>query len=64
MGIVDKSKNAAEGAIGKVKEAVGDTTGDAQLKAEGKTDQTKSDVKQAGEHVKDAAGDVKDAVTK
>ena len=40
--------------VGKGKEATGKATDDEQLEAEGKVDQTKSDLKQAGEKVKDA----------
>ena len=54
MGIADKAKNAAEDLVGKAKEVVGDATNDDSLKAEGKKDQTKSDIKSAGENVKDA----------
>jgi len=54
MGLDDKIKNAAEDIKGKVKEAAGKATDDERLEAEGKTDQTKSDLKQAGEKVKDA----------
>ncbi|MDR6174902.1 uncharacterized protein YjbJ (UPF0337 family) [Nocardioides zeae] len=54
MGIADKAKNAAEDLKGKAKEVVGDVTGNDELKAEGKADQTKSSAKQAGENVKDA----------
>ena len=57
MGTDDKISNAAENAKGKAKEGVGNVTGDDDLKAEGKADQTKSDLKQAGEKVKDAFGD-------
>ncbi|GAB3074963.1 CsbD family protein [Nocardioides zeae] len=53
MGIADKAKNAAEDLKGKAKEVVGDVTGNDELKAEGKADQTKSSAKQAGENVKD-----------
>ncbi|MDT9593292.1 CsbD family protein [Nocardioides zeae] len=53
MGIADKAKNAAEDLAGKAKEAVGNVTGNDELKAEGKADQTKSSAKQAGENVKD-----------
>lgn len=53
MGIADKAKNAAEDLAGKAKEVVGDVTGNDELKAEGKADQTKSSAKQAGENVKD-----------
>jgi len=54
MGIVDKAKNAAEQATGKGKETAGDAKGDDKLKNEGKSDQSKADVKKAGENVKDA----------
>ncbi|SDS31172.1 CsbD-like [Nocardioides scoriae] len=53
MGLADKAKNAAEDLKGKGKEATGEATNDDSLKAEGKTDQTKSSAKQAGENVKD-----------
>jgi uncharacterized protein YjbJ (UPF0337 family) len=54
MGLTDKIKNAAENAKGEGKEAVGKATDDEQLQAEGQTDQTKADLKNAGENVKDA----------
>ena len=54
MGMADKAKNTAEGLAGKAKEAMGDATDDEQTKAEGKNDQSKADLKQAGENVKDA----------
>jgi uncharacterized protein YjbJ (UPF0337 family) len=54
MGLDAKIGNAAEKLGGKGKEAAGNATGDESLKAEGQTDQAKSDLKQAGEHVKDA----------
>ena len=54
MGLGDKAKNAAEDLKGKAKEALGDAKGDDELKAEGKSDQAKSSLKQAGENVKDA----------
>jgi uncharacterized protein YjbJ (UPF0337 family) len=54
MSATDKIKNAAEGATGKVKEAVGKGTDNPKLEAEGKGEQVSSDLKQAGEHVKDA----------
>lgn len=56
MGGSDKIENAAEDAAGKAKEAWGGLTGDEELKGEGKADQAKSDLKQAGEHIKDAFG--------
>ncbi|NDL60906.1 CsbD family protein [Phytoactinopolyspora mesophila] len=54
MGADDKVKNAAEDLTGKAKEAWGKATGDEEKEAEGKTDQAKSDVKKAGENIKDA----------
>ena len=58
MSDMDKVKNAAERAMGKVKELIGRVTGNRSLEAEGKGDQAKGDLKQAGEHVKDAAKDI------
>ncbi len=54
MGNDDKIANQGEGMLGKAKEAFGDATDDKDLQAEGKTDQGKADLKQAGEKVKDA----------
>jgi uncharacterized protein YjbJ (UPF0337 family) len=54
MGDTDKAKNLAEDLQGKVKEGVGKVTGDESTETEGRTDQVKSDLKQAGEKVKDA----------
>jgi uncharacterized protein YjbJ (UPF0337 family) len=50
----DKAKNLAEITKGKVKEAAGKTTGDDQLENDGRVDQMKGDLNQAGEKVKDA----------
>ncbi|MFC6285494.1 CsbD family protein [Nocardioides sp. GCM10027113] len=54
MGIQDKAENTAEKLKGQAKEHGGRATGDRDLEAEGKVDQGKSDLKQAGEKVKDA----------
>ncbi|CAN5287241.1 MAG: CsbD family protein [Nocardioides sp.] len=54
MSITDKAKHTAEEAIGKVKEVTGRHSDDKELEAEGKSDQTKADLKQAGDKVKDA----------
>jgi uncharacterized protein YjbJ (UPF0337 family) len=54
MGIADKAEDKAQELGGKVKEAVGEHTGDQDLQAEGQADQTKGSLKQAGEKVKDA----------
>ncbi len=50
----DKAKNKLEDVKGKAKEGFGKATDDEQTENEGKADQAKSDVKQAGEKVKDA----------
>ena len=57
MGLKDKAENSAENLKGKAKEQTGRHTGDRDLEAEGKVDQSKSDLKQAGEKVKDAFKD-------
>ena len=54
MGLDDKIDNKMEDLGGKAKEGVGRATGDEELQAQGKGDQAKSDLKQAGEKVKDA----------
>jgi uncharacterized protein YjbJ (UPF0337 family) len=48
-----KIKNAADKLGGKGKETAGEATGDESLQAEGTGDQAKSDLKQAGEKIKD-----------
>jgi uncharacterized protein YjbJ (UPF0337 family) len=54
MATTDKTKNSAQQAKGKVKEAAGKVTGNDKLQAKGKSDQMKGNLKQAGEKVKDA----------
>jgi len=54
MGLDDKIENAAEKAAGKVKETTGRASDDERLEAEGRADQSKADLKGAGEKVKDA----------
>jgi len=54
MGWDDKIKNKKDEAEGVAKEHIGKATGDEQMEGEGKTEQTKSNLKQAGEKVKDA----------
>ena len=61
MGLDDKIKNTAEKVTGAAKEKFGDATDDNELKAEGQNDQTKAEFKDAGEHIKDAASNAKDA---
>jgi uncharacterized protein YjbJ (UPF0337 family) len=54
MSTKNKMQNAAENAKGQAKETLGKATDNEQWQAEGKLGQAKSDLKQAGEKVKDA----------
>ena len=51
---IDKAKNKAQEAKGRIKEATGKATDDRSLEAEGKGDKVAGNLKQAGEKVKDA----------
>ncbi|MGH3865563.1 MAG: CsbD family protein [Pseudonocardiaceae bacterium] len=53
MGLADKAKNKIEELKGKGKQAVGRATDDEDLQAEGEVDETKGNLKQAGEKIKD-----------
>ena len=50
----DKASNKAQEGKGKLKEGIGRATGDEPLERQGKADQTKGNLKQAVEKVKDA----------
>jgi len=54
MGGADKMKNKIEDLGGRAKEAVGKATGDRDTRNEGRADQVKASLKDAGEKVKDA----------
>jgi uncharacterized protein YjbJ (UPF0337 family) len=54
MGTEDKARNMGEDLKGKAKEATGKVTDNESLEAEGKQDQAAADLKQRGEHLKDA----------
>ena len=54
MATSDKAKNTAQQAKGKLKETAGKVSGNDKLRAEGKADQVKGNLKQAGEKLKDA----------
>jgi uncharacterized protein YjbJ (UPF0337 family) len=54
MGVGDKMDNMKDDLVGKGKEAAGKASDDESLQAEGQADQSKADIKQAGEKVKDA----------
>ncbi|QXJ22886.1 CsbD family protein [Actinomadura graeca] len=57
MGNKDKAANTGDKLKGKAKEVAGKVTGNERLEAEGKNDQVKGDLKQAGEKAKDAFTD-------
>ena len=54
MGAEDKASNKIDNVGGKAKETLGKVTGDKSTENEGKVDQAKSNLKDAGEKVKDA----------
>ena len=54
MSAEDKVKNKIEELGGRAKEAVGKASGDENTRDEGRADQAKSRLKDAGEKVKDA----------
>jgi uncharacterized protein YjbJ (UPF0337 family) len=62
MGNADKASNKLQDLKGKGKEQVGAAVGNKDLETEGKSDQVKASLKDAGEHVKDAAAEVKGAL--
>ncbi|SHN47780.1 CsbD family protein [Cryptosporangium aurantiacum] len=64
MSFDDKAENKAQELKGTAKERWGGATGDESLQAEGAADRSESKVKQAGEHLKDAAKSVKDVFKK
>jgi uncharacterized protein YjbJ (UPF0337 family) len=53
MSGTDKANNKIEDLGGKAKEGLGRVTGDRDTEAEGKADQKKSSLKDAGEKIKD-----------
>ena len=54
MSFIDKAKDKAQEVAGKGKQQVGEQTGNPDLQAEGQSDETSADLKQAGEKIKDA----------
>ncbi|AVT30418.1 MULTISPECIES: CsbD family protein [unclassified Plantactinospora] len=61
MGMGDKIRHKIEEVAGAAKEKTGEATDNDRLRAEGATEQTEANVKQAGDHVVDAARDTRDA---
>lgn len=54
MADMDKAKNKVQEIEGRAKQVVGDVTGDESTHREGRVDEAKGNLKQAGEKVKDA----------
>jgi uncharacterized protein YjbJ (UPF0337 family) len=54
MGAKDKAADKIQAAKGKVKKNTGEAVGNPRLEAEGRTDETAGNLKQADEKVKDA----------
>lgn len=61
MSRTDKIKNTAQGAKGKLKESAGRLGRSGRTVQRGRNDQLKADVKNAGEHAKQAGAKLKDA---
>ncbi|SCL72670.1 Uncharacterized conserved protein YjbJ, UPF0337 family [Micromonospora citrea] len=64
MSFTDKAKNKVEQLTGAAKERIGDATDNERLRGEGAAQQQDARARQAGEHVKDAGRDVRDAFTR
>jgi uncharacterized protein YjbJ (UPF0337 family) len=54
MSATDKIRNKIDNLGGRAKEALGNAAGDARTRDEGRGDQAKADLKDAGEKIKDA----------
>jgi len=54
MSAEDKMKNKIDDVAGRAKEAIGKATGNPDTRNEGRADQAKANLKDAGEKVKDA----------
>jgi uncharacterized protein YjbJ (UPF0337 family) len=64
MGAEDKASNSFKDAKGKVKETTGKATDNEELESKGKADQVEASIKDSVEHIKDAAGNLKNAFKK
>lgn len=61
MSFTDKVEHKAEEFKGATKEKYGDATDNERIEAEGAAERTAAKAKQAGDHVKDAGRNVRDA---
>lgn len=57
MSATDKAKNKVDKLSGQVREKLGRVTGDEDQEAQGRAEQAKADLKDAGEKIKDAVRD-------
>jgi uncharacterized protein YjbJ (UPF0337 family) len=64
MSTSDKAEHSAEELKGKAKGGLGDALDNEQMETEGKNEESSAQVKQAGDKLKDAAGDAKDALNR
>ncbi len=60
MSGMHRAKNKSQKLAGMAKEAIGKATGDKSTENEGKRDQAKANLKDAGEMVKEAGGKLKE----
>ena len=63
MSALDKAKNKVENLGGRAKQAAGRATGNRSIENEGKADQARAGLKDAGEKLKDAGRKVRDALS-
>ena len=54
MSATRKAKAEFDRVVGRAKEEIGDATGNARLRSEGRSDQMRAKVRKTGERVKDA----------
>lgn len=64
VSFTDKAKNKAEELTGAAKERIGEATHNERLRNEGTTQQAEARARQAGEHVKEAGRNARDAFTR
>ena len=62
MGFMDKLRNRLLMGRGRSKQEAGRATGDPYLEAEGRAGRMEGGARQAGERIKDAGKDIRDAV--
>jgi uncharacterized protein YjbJ (UPF0337 family) len=61
MSLMDKIRNKLDQSKGMAKESTGRAIGNEQMQYEGKMEQAKANARQSGEHLRDAATNVRNA---